>query len=77
MPISYANKIKEALTIQFLSFSVVEPRPATFDELCVFHSADYLEFLKKISGQDDDEKHEEEALQYGLSMCLSYSCSLL
>ncbi len=45
----------------------MSPRPATEDELKLFHSAEYLECLKRLSDEDDDEKHGEEAEMYGLS----------
>ncbi len=49
------------------SFSIVTPRQATEDELRLFHSEDYLECLKRLSDEDDDEKHDEDAETYGLS----------
>jgi hypothetical protein len=39
----------------------------------MFHDSDYIEFLKKTStgNQDDTEKLETDATQYGLSMNIS------
>ena len=37
------------------------------EELNLFHSTDYLECLKRLSEEDDDEKHGEDAETYGLS----------
>jgi len=34
----------------------------------MFHDSDYIEFLKKTSNQEDTEKLEMDATQYGLSM---------
>ena len=37
----------------------------------MFHDSDYVEFLKKTSNQEDTEKLETDATQYGLSMNIS------
>ncbi|XP_052810380.1 histone deacetylase 8-like isoform X2 [Mya arenaria] len=50
--------------------SVVEPRAATFEDLCSFHDTEYLDFLQRLSNQDDQEKYDDVAQQYGLS----YDC---
>lgn len=87
---SFLKKLeKKGIYIQFLflvpavkynsnihNFRVIEPRPATFDELSAFHSSDYLEFLKKISELEDEEKYDEEAQNYGLSMLFHMSSSV-
>lgn len=49
---------------------VVRPRPATYDQLTVFHDPDYIDFLKRITDVEDEEKYDEEAQQFGLS----YDC---
>ena len=36
-------------------------------EVMTFHSEDYINFLKRINEQDDEEKYDEEAELYGLS----------
>lgn len=41
---------------------------ATFEELSMFHSAEYLNFLANLNDQEDMEKYDEEAQQFGLSM---------
>ncbi|XP_041354298.1 histone deacetylase 8-like [Gigantopelta aegis] len=46
------------------------PREATVPEVMSLHSDDYINFLKKINDQDDEEKDEEEAEIYGLT----YDC---
>ena len=40
---------------------------ATFDELCVFHSSEYLNFLQHLSSQEDTEKYDDDAQAFGLS----------
>ena len=47
---------------------IVSPSPATYDQLTVFHDPEYIDFLKKITDIDDEEKYDEEAQQFGLSM---------
>ncbi|XP_033741385.1 histone deacetylase 8-like isoform X2 [Pecten maximus] len=49
---------------------VVVPSIATEESLCLFHSPEYIEFLKKINDQDDEEIYDEEAAQFGLT----YDC---
>ena len=51
----------------FLLPSVTSPRAASYDELTVFHDSEYIDFLKRISGIEDEEKYDEEAQQFGLS----------
>lgn len=49
---------------------VVAPSIATEESLCQFHSPEYVEFLKKINDQEDEEIYDEEAAQFGLT----YDC---
>ncbi|XP_071078644.1 histone deacetylase 8-like [Haliotis cracherodii] len=49
---------------------VIPPREATASELLQFHSSEYIEFLEKISDQEDEEKYDQEAEQFGLT----YDC---
>ena len=51
-----------------LYYSVSSPLSATYDQLTVFHDPDYIDFLKKISDIDDEEKYDEDAQLFGLSM---------
>ena len=47
---------------------MISPTPASYDELTVFHDCEYIDFLKRISCVEDEEKYDEEAQQFGLSM---------
>ncbi|XP_046578893.1 histone deacetylase 8-like [Haliotis rubra] len=49
---------------------VIPPREATASELLQFHSPEYVQFLEKISDQEDEEKYDQEAEQFGLT----YDC---
>ena len=46
---------------------MTSPSAASYDELTVFHDSDYIDFLKRISDVEDEEKYDEEAQQFGLS----------
>ncbi|XP_013383573.1 histone deacetylase 8-like [Lingula anatina] len=50
--------------------SVVPPKPATFEEICHFHSTDYIECLQRLCQDDDPDKYDEEAEEFGLG----YDC---
>lgn len=52
---------------------VVQSLDASEDELKLFHSSGYIDFLKKVNDLDDFEEFEEEQLEYGLS----YDCPIL
>ncbi|XP_067674880.1 histone deacetylase 8-like [Haliotis asinina] len=49
---------------------LIPPREATASELLQFHSPEYIQFLEKISDQEDEEKYDQEAEQFGLT----YDC---
>ncbi|XP_060065441.1 histone deacetylase 8-like [Ylistrum balloti] len=49
---------------------VIAPSIATEESLCLFHSPEYIEFLKKISDEDDEEIYGAEAAEFGLT----YDC---
>ena len=49
---------------------IVAPRPATDEEITAFHSVAYIECLKSLSCEEDEEKYEEEADIFGLSIKL-------
>ncbi|XP_052245187.1 histone deacetylase 8-like isoform X2 [Dreissena polymorpha] len=66
---SMVSSLIEAYRLPSL-LRTVQPTPASFEDLCKFHQEDYLEFLQKISQQEDIEKYDEEAQLYGLS----YDC---
>ncbi len=51
----------------FPIFRLISPKPARQEQLRLFHSVDYIECLKKLSDEDDDEKHGEDAELCGLS----------
>ena len=42
------------------------PTAATESDVTVFHTPDYVEFLKSIDDQEDEEKYDEIAQQFGL-----------
>ena len=52
----------------------MNPRPATKEQLCLFHSGDYVESVQNLSGAEDDEKEEAIAEQFGLSRLLLRYC---
>lgn len=54
-------------------FLVVESLPATEDELKLFHSGAYIDFIKKTNDCDYDDKFQEESNEYGLE----YDCPLI
>lgn len=54
-------------------FIVVQSLDATEDELKLFHSSGYINFLKKVNDLDDFDEFEEEQLEYGLG----YDCPIL
>ncbi|XP_052245189.1 histone deacetylase 8-like isoform X3 [Dreissena polymorpha] len=64
---SMVSSLIEAYRLPSL-LRTVQPTPASFEDLCKFHQEDYLEFLQKISQQEDIEKYDEEAQLYGLSV---------
>ena len=51
----------------FIVSRLISPRPAREEELSLFHSEDYLECLKRLSNEEDEEKHGADAEVYGLS----------
>ena len=65
------------LTNTLLFSRLISPRPAREDELNLFHSTDYLECLKRLSDEDDDEKHGEDAETYGLSKREYYNVAIV
>ena len=52
---------------------MITPSPASYDQLTVFHDSEYVDFLKRITDVEDEEKYDEEAQQFGLSMFQPFS----
>ncbi|XP_018565278.1 histone deacetylase 8-like [Anoplophora glabripennis] len=54
-------------------FQAVQSLDATEDELKLFHSTSYIDFLKKVNDLDNFDEFEKEQVEYGLS----YECPIL
>lgn len=46
--------------------TLVSAAPAKLEDLLLFHSEDYVDFLRQVSETDDIEKLESSAEEYGL-----------
>jgi len=57
--------------------SVVTPTAASDNELRLFHSAEYLECLRRLSQLDDSEKSIDDLEEFGLGKSHKYSCTVL
>jgi len=56
------------ITVIVFVYSVVSPTAASDRELRLFHSAEYLDCLQRISQLDDDEKFADSLEEFGLGM---------
>ncbi|KAJ3658656.1 hypothetical protein Zmor_010382 [Zophobas morio] len=52
---------------------IVQSLDATEEELKLFHSSDFIDFMKRINDSDEFEKYEDEQEEFGLG----YDCPIL
>jgi len=54
------------VTINLVDCSIVSPAAASDQDLRLFHSAEYLECLRRLSQLDDSEKSVDSMEEFGL-----------
>ncbi|XP_044255540.1 histone deacetylase 8-like isoform X2 [Tribolium madens] len=73
----YASIVQDLINSYRILYSdkvlTVQSRDATEDELKLFHSSSYINFLKKVNHLDSYEDYDEEQHEFGLG----YDCPIL